>query len=749
MELKEWLPLQIGQDIWTKKYKYENETLDEWFDRVSNKNPEYKQLIIDKKFLPAGRILSNKGLHKLGRKISYSNCYVITPPEDNIESIFECATKLARTYSYGGGCGTDISKLRPKNSSVNNAAKTTSGACSFMDLYSLVTELIGQHGRRGALMLSLDCHHPDLEEFIDIKKDLNKVTKANISIRITDDFMHSVRNNNDFELKFTVPETGESIIKKVNARKIFRKIAESNWEMAEPGSLFWDTVKRWNLLSEDPEFEFAGVNPCAEEPLPAGGSCLLGSINLSEFVIDPFTENSEFDLFQFKNTVKKSVRFLNEVMLEGLPLHPLEEQRQNVNDWRQIGLGVMGVADMLIKLGLKYGSDDAIDMCSIIGFAMIDTAIKESAYIAKEQGFYPKYKEDAIFASKFFQENTTNETKELVKKYGLAHSQLTTIAPTGSLSTMLGISGGLEPIYNFSYTRKTESLHGKDTYYKVYTPIVKEYMDKFNLKDESELPDYFTNAMKLSYTERIDMQAVWQQYIDASISSTVNVPENFTVEETEKLYELAWSMGLKGITIFRDNCSRIGILTNDQKATNQSYEVVSSTELKRGFIEEVPEGLTYRKYKLKNGCGNLYFFVGVDECEGKIYDCFTNTDGVGGCTINTQANSRLLSAGLRGGVPVEYLVQQLEKSGTCASYQYKRGKGEKLANGKSCPSAIANVLKKILKEFKENEKEENEEDFPTKKENIINKSKCPECGEDLRFEGGCNTCPECGWSKCS
>jgi ribonucleoside-diphosphate reductase alpha chain len=260
-ELNEWLDSDLGRDIWTKKYCYNNETLDQFFDRVSGGNEEVKQLIIEKKFLPAGRILANRGLHKIGRKISYSNCYVISPPEDNIESIFDCAKKLARTYSYGGGCGIDISKLSPSGAKINNAAKETTGSVSFMDLYSLVTELIGQSGRRGALMISLDCNHPDLEKFIDIKNDLNKVTKANISIKITDDFMKAVKEDKDWTLSYTRQETGEVINKTVKAKELFRKIAENNWKMAEPGTLMWDRIKGWNLLSEDNNFEFAGVNP--------------------------------------------------------------------------------------------------------------------------------------------------------------------------------------------------------------------------------------------------------------------------------------------------------------------------------------------------------------------------------------------------------------------------------------------------------------------------------------------------------
>lgn len=290
MTVQEWLGTenQLGQDIWERKYRYENETFDEWINRVSGGNSEIANLIKEKKFLFGGRILANRGLENKGRKISLSNCYVIEPPEDNIESIFDCAKKLARTYSYGGGCGVDISKLSPRGAKVNNAAKETTGSVSFMDLYSMVTGLIGQAGRRGALMLSLSCEHPDLEEFIGIKSDLDRVTKANISIRITDKFMAAVKNKTPFTLSFTRLETGETITKEIDAYEMFHKMCEMNWDYAEPGMLFWDRINNWNLLSCDDEFEYAGTNPCAEEPLPAGGSCLLGSINLAEFACDAY-----------------------------------------------------------------------------------------------------------------------------------------------------------------------------------------------------------------------------------------------------------------------------------------------------------------------------------------------------------------------------------------------------------------------------------------------------------------------------
>lgn len=261
----EWLNgNQLAYDIWEKKYRYNNESFDGWLYRVSGGNPLASKLIIAKKFLPAGRILSNRGLYRDGVKVTYSNCYVQEPPKDNIESIFDCAKEIARTFSYGGGVGVDISGLAPRGAKVNNTARETSGAVSFMDLYSLVTGLIGQQGRRGALMISIDCTHPDLEEFIDIKTDLNKVTKANISVKITDEFMKAVEKDLPFKLEFIREETGETITKTVQAKEIFHKLCKNNWNYAEPGMLFWDTISKYNLLQYNDEFSYAGVNPCKQ-----------------------------------------------------------------------------------------------------------------------------------------------------------------------------------------------------------------------------------------------------------------------------------------------------------------------------------------------------------------------------------------------------------------------------------------------------------------------------------------------------
>ncbi len=756
---KKWLgeENQLGIDIWQKKYQNEGESFDEWLHRVSGGNEEIQKYIEEKKFLFGGRILSNRGLNKSGRKVTYSNCYVIEPPSDNIESIFDCAKKLARTYSYGGGCGIDISNLSPKGARINNAAKETSGAVSFMELYSLVTGLIGQNGRRGALMISIDCKHPDLLDFIGLKTDLEKVTKANISIRIRDDFMEAVRADKEYNLEFLREETGEKVEKLVNARELFRKIAETNWDYAEPGALFWDRVENWNLLSNTEEFKFAGVNPCAEEPLPAGGSCLLGSINLAAFVEDPFGPNASFDFDGFRGCVEASVKALNEVLDEGLPLHPLEEQQKSVERWRQIGLGIMGLADTMVKLGVTYGEEEALELCDKIGFAMADSAIAASAKLAKEEGSYPGFAKDEVMSTPFFLANTTEQTKELVRSFGLRNSQLLTIAPTGTISTMLGISGGIEPIFATYYERKTESLHGEDVYYKVYTKIVQDYMDKFGLPMDAELPEFFVTAMTLGYKQRIEMQSVWQNHIDASISSTVNVPNSFTVEETEKLYLYAHEKGLKGITIYRDGCARTGILAIDDK--KPEHETPTAGEgLARGEILLVSDDVIGKKRKLMTGCGSLHCIALFDPHNGALLETYLSKGSTGGCNNFMVGLSRMISISARGGIDMETIVDQLNSTGSCPSYTTRRVTKKDTSKGACCPMAVGNALMDMYKEIQDElELKKSVGIDPMKnvpkpqavKPETDGKVHCPECGDPISFEEGCNICRGCGWSKCS
>lgn len=746
MTVEQWLNNdELAITIWKNKYRFKDESLDDWFKRVSGGNEIVEEQIKAKKFIFGGRILANRGLSDKNRKITYSNCYVVAPPKDNLESIFDCGAKLARTFSYGGGCGIDISNLRPSGARVNNAAKTTSGAVSFMDFYSYITGLIGQSGRRGALMISISCDHPDLEEFIEIKSDLDKVTKANISVRVSDKFMEAVVKGETLILKF-VTDTGEVITKEVEAYPIFRKLAQMNWDYAEPGILFWDRITSWNLLSNNKEFSYAGVNPCAEEPLPAGGSCLLGSINLAEFV----TKEGTLDLLSLRETIQAAVIALNEVLDEGLPLHPLQEQRDSVADWRQIGLGVMGLADMLIKLKVKYGSATSRSVIESIGHELIMTALETSSILAASHGPYPKFNRDYVIRTPFFKNLDSGDMNDLrfqslyddVCKYGLRNSQLLTCAPTGSIATMLGVSTGCEPIFATSYTRKTESLVNEERYYKVYTPIIKELIDKgFS---EEALPEYVVTSEQIPYRERIKVQATLQKFIDASISSTINLPESATIDDVETIYRLAWEEGLKGVTVYRSGCKRGAVL------------------LKNPVIKEClkrPESVEAKLIRFKNGSENWIAFVGL--IDGRPYEIFTGINNIEDFPIPTSITegeiikvkdslgkrydfqytdkygytnrlgglsrifnqeywnyAKLISALLRGGIELDKVVKIIDgmhfESDTLNTWK--------------------NGVKRAIKTFIV--------------DGVTSHEVCPDCGEHLIYEGGCTICKNCGFSRC-
>ena len=756
MDVKEWLgeESQLAIDIWEKKYRYENEDFERWLERVSNGNEEIKRLIREKKFLFGGRILANRGLQFVGKKVTYSNCYVLAIEEDSIESIYQTCSNLARTFSYGGGVGIDISPLRAKDMPVHNAAKTTTGAVSFMNTFSNVSEVIGQNGRRGALMLSIDCHHPDLEEFIDIKNDLNAVTKANISVRITNDFMYAVENNLEWDLTFET-ENGDKLVKTVNAKDLFRKLAYNNWNMAEPGILFWDHIENYNIVSEDPEFKYAGVNPCAEEPLPNGGSCLLGSFNLSAYV----DEFGRFDEVEFKKDIPVVVTAMNDLLDEGLPLHPLKIQQETVFDYRQIGIGVMGIADMLIKMELKYDSERAIEVCDRIGYVLANESLRASAMLAKLLGAYPKYDGDAVLLSEYVMNNTDPDTYSLISEYGLRNSQILTIAPTGTLSTMLGISGGIEPIFQFSYQRKTESLHGEEVYYKVFTPIAKEYMEKHGVLEE-ELPEFFVSSQTINPFMRVKMQGAWQKHIDASISSTVNLPNSATVEEVEQLYMTAWKYNLKGMTIYRDGCARLAVLSKEEP--KQSKVEKAKSQLNFGDTILVDDSVIGIKRKLKTGCGSLHCTFYFCPETGELREVFLDKGSSGGCLSLLNAVSRLSSLAARKGAPVEEIADQLQSVLVCPSYSIAKFKDPKATSkGSSCASAVANALldahKQFVEEFLEIEEDDDEIEFKTVQRDSEPEDKeglgllvCPECGaKALAKTEGCMTCHSCGWSKCS
>lgn len=732
MTEQEWLgDSQLSLDIWHKKYQVGGESFEEWLDRVSGGTEEVKELIRAKKFLFGGRILASRGVNN--RKVTYSNCYVITPPEDNIESIFSTASKLARTYSYGGGCGTDVSKLRPKDAVVHNAAKSTSGAVSFMDFYSYVTGLIGQSGRRGALMLSIDCSHPDIEEFINLKTKQGVCEKANISIKVSDEFMQAALDDKDWITKFTSKETG-TITKTFKARDLLKLLAKRNWEWAEPGLLYWDRVTGYNMLDDDEKFNYAGVNPCAEEPLPAGGSCLLGSINLNEFVLDPFTNIARIDFDALEDAVSIAVLGLNQVLNEGMMLHPLEEQRESVRNWRQIGLGTMGLADMLIKLGVTYGSELALTVTDNVYKVIAKASIIASLELAKVKGCYPMCNKDKLVESSFIRTlDLPMQVVEDIRTYGLHNSQLLTCAPTGSIATMLQVSTGVEPNFALHYMRKTQSLNGRDTFYEVDAKIVEDYKYNKTFTLNDKLPDYFVESKDVLPIDRIKMQAVLQKYTDASISSTINLPNEATVDDVYNIYVEAWKHGLKGVTIYRTGCNREGILI-----TKKPDSILTTGAPKRPVM--LPCDIHKIKVKGEN------FIVCVGLYEGKPYEVFvfklkhnvgfSDTKGEiikvkkgvyslnsrelvianllnTGISVEEKAATLYSSMLLRHGVNIKYIIKTAKKVND---------------NITSFSSAMCRVLAKYL---------------PKEVEGV-----CPNCGGKIINEGGCRHCESCEWSQC-
>ena len=723
MKINEWLDSQLGIDIWTKKYQQNNETFEEWITRVSGGNEDVAQLIREKKFLFGGRILASRGV--TDRKVTYSNCYVLPKVEDSIEGIYDTAKHLARTFSYGGGVGIDISQLRAKGMPVNNAAKTTSGAVSFMETFSQVSSVIGQEGRRGALMISMDCNHPDVADFIDAKRNTDKLEGCNISVRCDNQFMK------------------DSQCKDYGQRRLMMKLAENNWDYAEPGILFWDNINEYNLLSEyikAGEFEYAGVNPCAEEPLPAGGSCLLGAINLSEFVAAPFTDHAAFDVVAFREAVRIAVIALNEVLDEGLPLHPLEIQRQTVADWRQIGLGIMGFADMLIKLGVAYGSKESLMVIDVIGKAMNEAGINASVELAVEKGSFPKFDADKILKSKFMQH--MSQAAKCNVTAGLRNSQLFTIAPTGTISTMLGVSGGVEPLFDVEFTRTTKSLHGEDKTYTVKVPIVEKCIEAKN-EDIEFLPE-ITWSKTIDPISRVDVQAKWQEYIDASISSTVNLPKSATVQDVFDLYQHAWFVGCKGLTIFRDGCARTAILNSTKEEPDEAEGAWEEP-----IVEEIDtniENCIAKGTKLSTGCGSLWITCYFHKETGQLCHIFLDKGSTGGCNSFMNGLSRMISLAGKKGASIDDIIEQLNSTIACPSYAVAKATKNGISPGKGCPSAIGKAIKKLSEEFKK------EYLAPTTnivyKDEEIEMAKCPKCGADLSYTGGCITCFDCGWSKC-
>ena len=708
---------------------------------------KFYSILEDFKFTPGGRIMHGAGREDITTTLN--NCYVVGIKDDSINSIYRTIQEEARTYKFGGGCGHDLSVLRPSGDAINGTGGESCGPVGFMNLFSENTNTIAQHGRRGANMQTLRIDHPDIEKFISIKtNDINMVKYSNISVLLTHEFMEAVEKDTDFDLKYD-----DKVYNTVNAKELWEKIIDCAHSSAEPGLLFWDTMTDYH----NAEYcsPLVSTNPCAEQPLPDGGCCNLGSINLERYV----DEKGNFMIDEFKDTVGIATRFLDNVIDYNLERHALDTQKENAKNDRRVGLGILGLGDMLVRMGIKYDSEDALQTVDQVMKIFCDTAYETSSELAKEKGAFPYFKWNGYRKSKFIK-NLPKSLRDKIKEDGIRNSTVLTVPPTGSGAIVARVTSGIEPIFATSYKRRVKKNDGfgrEFDEYKVYHPIIEKLFG-----DDENLPDHVITAHDIDPYFRVKMQGVIQKYIDSSISSTVNLQNDIKKETVADIYMTAYKANLKGITVYREG-SREGILiTDDDKGDSKTKKALSNKPLhqdeKRPRIRPNETiGLTRR---IRTGEGTLYITINKDE--NGLCEVFTTIGKAGGnAAAQSEAISRLISLALRSGIDPNAIVKQLKGiSGPNPTWE----DGRLIL---STPDAIGKALDDYLKEGGKNN-QASDGDLEEKKTPITmatteevndldeqvtdftfkNISTCPDCGSSVMHEAGCVTCPGCGFSKC-
>ncbi|MDY0295181.1 MAG: adenosylcobalamin-dependent ribonucleoside-diphosphate reductase [Acholeplasmataceae bacterium] len=550
------------QDLILKKYLINGEDKKDFIKRIA-----FGKSSLEKIFRRKEAIFGGRNLYAIGRdgNITGSNCYVVQDPEDSLESIYRVDYQIARTYSYGGGQGMNLSKIRPKGAKVNNSSNTTPGVMVFAEKYSHTTLNTQQDNRRGALMLVLNIDHPDIIDFITTKLDLSKVNGANISIAITDAFMNAVEYDEMWVMNFETPY--EVIEKKMKAKDLLKLVGYAAHTMGDPGVVFIDHMNDYHFLSEYDEVKFTATNPCGEQPLMPHGSCNLGSINLNAFVKNAFMENAVYDWDRFDFVVSEMIVALDDLLTMLGDRHALPEQREHVIQFREVGLGVMGLADLALSMRLPYGSKEFLTFLDQLMHRMLNSAAKASALRAKELGVFPKYDYEKISSSKFYQTAIDPDTDALIKEFGLRNSRLLSIAPTGSISNILGVSGGVEPFFQINYTRRIVSMFDEEKTITVWEKTPVALAKALGVKPE-ELPEWaLITSQNIDFMDRANVQATIQKYVDTAISSTFNLHNSASVDDVMNIYKTAWKLGFKGATVFRDRCAKIGILAGVNENT--------------------------------------------------------------------------------------------------------------------------------------------------------------------------------------
>ncbi len=667
-------------------------------------------------FMPNSPTLMNAG-RELGQ---LSACFVL-PVEDSMESIFEAVKQTALIHKSGGGTGFSFSRIRPHNDLVYSTKGVSSGPISFMGVFDIATETIKQGGtRRGANMAMLRVDHPDIMDFIKVKADLTKLNNFNISVAVTDAFMEAVENDEDYDI--INPRDNEVVAKK-NASKVFKQIVKQAWFSGEPGIVFIDRMNDDNPTPAVGDLE--ATNPCGEQPLLPYESCNLGSINLSNMVID-----GEIDYGKLSDIVEKSVHFLDNVV--ELNRYPLEQIKKMTQANRKVGLGVMGFADMLIKLGIPYSSTEAVEISSKVMKFINDSAFQASSKLATIRGSFPNFKK-----SIYFNRNPDVPVRNATR---------TTIAPTGTISILAGCSSGVEPLFAVSYVRRVmdgdeffevnpvfaETAKKNGFYSKSLLKIISE---KGTLQGLTEIPAkyrrVFETAHDITPKNHIDIQAAFQVHVDNAVSKTINFSNTATEQDVYDAYMMSFKQRCKGVTIYRDGCRDNQVLsTGTTGAKTADVSAPTGQRVKR----DRPRKLTGSTYQMETGCGPMYVTINEDE-QGRPFELFNTVGKAGGCAASQcEAIGRLVSLAWRSGQDADPILRQLV--GISCHKPFGFGKNKVV----SCADAIAKAVQQHM--------ESNGNDCNPCDESNTMFGACPECGGVVEHEGGCCVCHACGYSEC-
>ncbi len=752
----------IAEQIWDMKYRFKEAdgtpidlSVEDSWRRIARdlakveKDPakweeKFYGALEDFKYLPAGRITAGAGT---ARNVTLFNCFVMGTVPDSMSGIFDMLKEAALTMQQGGGIGYDFSTIRPRGADVKGVAADASGPLSFMDVWDAMCRTIMSAGsRRGAMMATMRCDHPDIEAFITAKSDPARLRMFNMSVLVTDAFMEAVKADGPWELVF-----GDKVYHTVQARDLWNKIMQGTYDYAEPGVIFIDRINQRNNLSYVEQI--AATNPCGEQPLPPYGACLLGSINLARLVTDPFEKAAELNEDALTDLVATAVRMMDNVV--DASKFPLEAQAQEAQAKRRIGLGVTGLADALLMLGLKYGTEEAAAQTEAWMKAIARASYLASVDLAKEKGAFPLFDKEKYINGGLVQD-MDQDVKDAIAKHGIRNALLTSIAPTGTISLYAGnVSSGIEPVFAYAYTRKVLQKDGSRTEEEVVDYAVQLWRDKFG---DKELPDYFVNAQTLEPAAHVRMQAAAQRWIDSSISKTINCPEDISFDAFKDVYMQAWDTGCKGCTTYRPNDVTGSVLTvseSDEKAPGEqpadhvaeSGEVIYMSE-----PLERPQSLEGATYKLKWPDSEHAIYLTVNDViingHRRPFEVFINSKNMEHYAW-TLALTRMISAVFRRGGDVSFVVEELK-----AVFDPRGGAW---MEGKYIPSilaAIGGVLERhmIAIGFIEGEgmglKSDPHAEVMAVGEAPRGKP-CPSCGDfSLQMVEGCMTCSSCGHSKC-